>query len=199
MGPPIARQHPSNAISSCLDIFVLPNPDHSPISFLHTTVRITIALAIRRNLCSPPFPISFWRSSVNRTSMPIAAVDENGDTETRKYQIGSTAQTGHRLAVDKKAKATAMELRSQCNLRPGIPLPLATHTKSYLLRGSRGSIARGTHSALKQCSISWGISFGLSIPTNPDNVVVQPAAVTTAEGPTTAAVTAGHSSFASVA
>lgn len=136
---------------------------------------------------------------MNWASVPVTTIDENGDTGTRENQVGSAAQAEHRLAVDEVSKASTMQLRTQCDLRASVALPLTTHAASHFLRRSRGGIARGAHSALMQCSISWGISSGLSIPTNPDSVVVQPGAVTTSEGPTTAEVTAGHNSFASVA
>ena len=88
---------------------VFPNADYDPSGGTKTSVGIPVALDIGFDLGPPPGGIRFGPSAMFGTSVPKAAVDQDGDTRTGKSDVDKAAPTLDNLTVQSKAEAPPVE------------------------------------------------------------------------------------------
>lgn len=108
-------------------VVVCPYSHYPPASGRQPGVGVTITGSIRRQLGSPEVGVGSWAAGVDRTSVPEAPVDKDGDLGFGEENVSLTAQAGHHLGVDSIAQAATMELTPQRQLRCRVSASGRTH------------------------------------------------------------------------
>jgi hypothetical protein len=67
---------------------VLPNPHDPPAGSAQRAAHQTVSGLIGCQLLRPEWPVAPWHGGVFRATVPKAAVDENGNSETGKREVG---------------------------------------------------------------------------------------------------------------
>jgi hypothetical protein len=73
-----------------LRVFMFPHPDGEPVLGLEEFVGRSVAREVGLQFRLPPFTVVGWNRAVLRTTVPEAAVDEDGDALSRKHYVGSS-------------------------------------------------------------------------------------------------------------
>jgi hypothetical protein len=80
---------------------------------MQDAIGVSVTGAVRVDLPFPPIRIGLWPARVQRTAMPEAAVDEDGEPGTRKGNIDRPSRpTGHRRK-DSKSHSVSVKSASQ--------------------------------------------------------------------------------------
>ena len=101
-------------------VFVLPEPQDEPARLEEQLVGLAISLAIARDLCPPIVGVGLGFLVVLRAAMPVATINEDGDTRWMEHEIGGPAKPWERPGRDPVAQATAVNQRANEKFGPGI-------------------------------------------------------------------------------
>lgn len=63
--------------------------------------------------------------------VPVAAVNEDGDSRARKHKVCPSIQIGNRPSVDAVTEPMGMHRSSDREFRGRVPTPVPTHRRSY--------------------------------------------------------------------
>jgi hypothetical protein len=88
----VGMQNGADAVCNSIRIFVSPDSDHIPAHGSETSVGIRVPRAVRLYLLSPKFGITLGPRGVLWTPVPKAAVHENSDAGTGKYDVGNATR-----------------------------------------------------------------------------------------------------------
>lgn len=127
---------------------MLPKAEHCPAGFPQTGVGVSVAFAIPLDLFSPPGVVLLWPYTMVRTSVPIATIHEDGDTETWENNIGMPTNGLLGSNINAVAKAQPMNFRSKSQFWVRIPAMRGTHAVSGCYRCRQRTGVRTSHAAL---------------------------------------------------
>lgn len=149
----LPREGPDNPVCGIHGFLVLPDPDYGPSRCAELGLVEAITLDVSSDLRAPISGIGFWARSVLRTSVPEAAIDEDGNLLATEDDVGPAAQALQWSGVDSIPEATSMQLRPEGKLRPSVALPIALHDRSGGGRRGRGRFGNDGAPALGARSI----------------------------------------------
>src|SRR5262249_3610286 len=111
-----------------------PEPyDHPPV-FAKIPIGIRVADSVRLDFCSPPLSISLGPCAVAWTSVPEAAVDENGYPRRAEYDVSRPGNRQQRTGIYRVTQSLAMERGPKRNLARCVPLSGDLHSPPHDLR-----------------------------------------------------------------
>jgi hypothetical protein len=148
LSPDLGRLQPSRIVSSLgliaqpcpndlrnlpcgnLRIFVFPDSYDQPARGGEPVVRVLIALAVCLDLVSPEGRVALWPSSMVRTAVPKASVDEDGNSRSSKRDVGRPSRLlGHDI-VHPESQTHSMQALPQADLCRSVALSSAGHSTS---------------------------------------------------------------------
>lgn len=84
------------------DCLVFPEADDGPSSVAELAIGVSVSGLVRFDLAAPPIGVVLWPGAVNRTAVPEATVDVDGDALAREYEIGTAAHSRQGRAVNEE-------------------------------------------------------------------------------------------------
>lgn len=109
---------------------MLPEPQRQPASCDERTVRTLVPLLVRQKLRTPPLAVVLGHRSVNRTTVPEAPVDEDGNLRRPEHDVGTKSLIREWLSIDPEPKTPAMKQRADFELGPGVSASLALQPRA---------------------------------------------------------------------
>lgn len=107
---------------------MLPDPNRVPTRNLEACVGISVSSDVARDLLGPiPLVLDELTPTVRRAPVPETAVDEHGNSRSRKDEVGLTLEIRQGPPVDEVAKAEPMNLAAHRQFGFGIAAALALH------------------------------------------------------------------------
>lgn len=120
--------------------FVLPDANHSPSRLVKPHVSVGIPTMVTKDLVWPvPAVDVMLPSTVFRTTMPEAAVDQDRHLGSGEDDIHPPAGARHDRQIDSVSEATTMQLPTKGHLRHGVTTSLQLHTVPHSGRGCPGA------------------------------------------------------------
>jgi hypothetical protein len=106
---------------------VLPDDEHDPASLLETVPGISVAPDVRGELRGPPIAIGLRQRAMQRTGVPIASPDVDGDPCPSEHHIEATPGAREDRLVDSIPEPETVEFPPKSHLGFGIPSRLPLH------------------------------------------------------------------------
>jgi hypothetical protein len=145
-----SQRHECRQSSRGLDrLFVLPYPDRDPSRFREEIVGFGVPTSGPLEFVPPPFGIRSGPSGVLWTSVPEAAIDEDGDPHLRKHDVSYPRQAGQRPLMDPISKASRVQRSPNGKFHGCVSCRLPPHPGSH--RGGRRSWTPLSHRRLLFC------------------------------------------------
>jgi hypothetical protein len=113
-GPPQAL----DAVGGADRVLMLPDSDHALAHSAELPPVPPIPALVVPDLRLPPLPVVVGLSTVLRTTVPEAAIDEDGHLGARKADVWAAGEV---LLVEPISQATAVKLTPHCHLRLRVP------------------------------------------------------------------------------
>ncbi len=121
---------------------MLPDAENAPPEGMQTFVDLCVSAHVRRQFCSPPFPVLLWQRAMSWAFVPETPVDENSNPKTRECNVRFGARSRNPV-VHPVSISARMQNTTDGQLWPGISLSLALHPLPRLLGGcDNGRIIR---------------------------------------------------------
>ena len=98
-------------------VFVLPYANDQPSFGAEELIRFGVSFSIREDLVPPPFRVGFRPGSVYGASVPKTAIEEDGQLDRRKRDIGRPSNVVQRFVVDTESMSLFVQGGSKRLLR----------------------------------------------------------------------------------
>jgi hypothetical protein len=106
---------------------VLPEPENPPSSRSKQAIVLTVARHVSVELLRPPVLVQCRAGGVQRATMPKASVNEHGEVELRKYDVGLAPHSLQRPPMDEVSKSGPKQLASNGQLQAIVPALVGLH------------------------------------------------------------------------
>lgn len=108
-------------------VVVLPETQDDPSRFAKSSIRVPVAVHVRRQFGSPPRAVAARKCAVYRACMPEASIYEYGYPATREKNIGPSPRDLRELGVHPITETTPMQFFPQAELRASVTSALPGH------------------------------------------------------------------------
>jgi hypothetical protein len=127
--------HLRDPLSGGSRVLVLPDPHRQPPSLAKESIRLFVPAAVSTDFRPPVGRVRPRRRGVFRATMPVAAIDEDGDLGTREDEVSPAVEIGKRSSIDAVTEAERMRRTPYSQLWLGVPSPVALHRCPARRRG----------------------------------------------------------------
>jgi len=111
---------------------MLPKTKDSPASACQTLIRVPISTPVAIDLLAPPRCVCFRPSSVRRTAVPEAAIDEDGNSRAQERNVSAAARSWQ-SGIDAITQAKRTQLRTESELARRVTLTRHLHAMARVV------------------------------------------------------------------